>query len=347
MSQYAGNRRDAAPSHAGAIVKKEAGAMEKQIDMRSVYIEELAAMMDNDPRILIIDADLAKAMGTLKLYGKYRERIINVGIAEQNMISVAAGLAAYGDIPVTGTFSAFASRRVCDQIAISVGFAKNNVKMFGADPGITAQLNGATHMANEDIGSLRSIPNLIICEPCDAASLRSAMKEILYCDAPVYVRLNRKVAPDIYEEQTPFDMYKAVVLRSGNDVTLFSSGIEVAEALRAADLLQEQGICAEVLDVHTIKPIDKETIVASARKTKCAVSCENHNVLGGLGSAISEVLVANCPITMEFIGVQDHIGEASPIDYLIKKYHMTAKDIVEAALKVIKRKESEGLEAKL
>ncbi len=313
--------------------------MAEQIDMRSVFIQELASMMDADPRILIVDADLAKAMGTLGLYGGYRERIINVGIAEQNMICVAAGLAAYGYIPVTGTFASFASRRVCDQIAISVAFAKNNVKMFGADPGITAQLNGATHMANEDIGTLRSIPGLVICEPCDAASLRAAMREIIYADAPVYVRLNRKAAPPVYQDNTPFRLDEAVVLREGRDVTLYAGGIEVAEALKAAETLSAEGVRAEVLDVHTIKPLDVDTVVASARKTGAAVTCENHNVVGGLGAAVCQALAAHCPIPLEFIGVQDHAGEASPIDYLIKKYHMTASDIVDAAKKAISRKQ--------
>ena len=312
--------------------------MTKLTNMKTVYTETLMELMEQEPRMVIVDADVAYVIGTYDLYERFHDRMINVGIAEQNMIGVAAGLSAYGYLPVTGTFAAFASRRVCDQIYVAVSFARTNVKMFGADPGILAQINGATHMANEDIGCLRSIPDLMICDPCDAVSLRHMMRAMMKCEDPVYLRIPRIEVPDIYQENDPFDWRKATVLRQGDDVTLYASGIEVKEALQAADLLKQLGISAEVIDVHTIKPLDEDTVIASIRKTGCGVTCDNHNVLGGMGSAVAEAVARKQPAPLEMIGVQDHVGEASPIEYLIKKYKMGAQDIADAAIKVQQRK---------
>lgn len=309
--------------------------MYENIEMRKVLSDELDKAMEHDERIVVLDADLARANGTLSLRDKYPERAFDVGIAEQNMAAVAAGMASYGFIPFIGSFTAFATRRICDQIAISIAYAKRNVKIIGSDPGISAELNGGTHMSMEDMGVLRSIPNITIFEPVDAVQLAKSVPQIIAHDGPIYIRLFRKVAPVIFPDDYKFDLFKADTLKEGNDVTLFATGIMVNEALKAEKILAKDGISAEVINIHTIKPIDKEAIVKSASKTRAVVTCENHNVVGGLKAAVAEVLIEECPVPLCAIGVQDHFGEVATMDYLKKKYHMTAEDIVIAAKKVI------------
>jgi transketolase len=312
--------------------------MYENIEMRQILCQELDKMMSVDERIVVIDADLAKANGTLALRGKYPKRAFDVGIAEQNMASIAAGMAAYGLVPFIGTFTPFASRRICDQIAISIAYAKRNVKIIGTDPGISAELNGGTHMSMEDIGVLRSIPGMVIFEPVDGVQLAKAMPKLVEYDGAVYIRLYRKAAPILFSDDYEFDLFKADIMRTGKDVTLFASGIMVEEALKAAVLLEQENITAEVINVHTIKPIDRETVIKSASKTGAVVTCENHNIIGGLRSAVAEVLSEECPVPIKAIGVRDHFGEVGKVDYLKEKYKMTAKDIVVAAKEAIKAK---------
>lgn len=307
-------------------------------EMRQVFGTILEEMMEKDERIVVIDIDLAKANGTIKLRDKFPERAFDVGIAESNAASIAAGMASYGFIPFVTTFTPFATRRMCDQIAISVTYAKRNVKIVGTDPGISAELNGGTHMSMEDIGVLRSIPNMVIFEPVDAMQLAKALPQIVDYEGVVYIRMFRKATPAVFGEDYKFDLFKADVIREGKDVTLYATGIMVLEAIKAADMLKAEGIEAEVINVHTIKPIDREAVVKSARKTGAAVTCENHNVLGGLYSAVAEVLIEECPIPVKAIGVQDHFGEVAKLDYLKKKYHMTAEDIVAAAKEAVSKK---------
>ncbi|MDF2533726.1 MAG: transketolase, alpha subunit [Clostridia bacterium] len=307
-------------------------------EMRAVFGEMLDAMMAKDERIVVIDADLARANGTFNLRDKYPDRAFDVGIAEANMTSIAAGMASYGFVPFITSFTPFASRRICDQVAISITYAKRNVKIVGTDPGISAELNGGTHMSMEDIGVLRSIPNIVIFEPVDAMQLAKALPQIVDYDGVVYIRMFRKVVPAIFGDNYKFDLFKADTVREGKDVTLFASGIMVAESIKAADLLKAEGIEAEIINIHTIKPIDREAVVNSAKKTGAVVTCENHNVVGGLKSAVAEVLIEECPVPMKAIGVQDHFGEVAKIDYLKKKYHMTAEDIVAAAKEAISKK---------
>ncbi|MDF2891285.1 MAG: transketolase, alpha subunit [Clostridia bacterium] len=307
-------------------------------EMRAVFGEMLEAMMAKDERIVVIDADLARANGTFNLRDKYPDRAFDVGIAEANMTSIAAGMASYGFVPFITSFTPFASRRICDQVAISITYAKRNVKIVGTDPGISAELNGGTHMSMEDIGVLRSIPNIVIFEPVDAMQLAKALPQIVDYDGVVYIRMFRKVVPAIFGDDYKFDLFKADTVREGKDVTLFASGIMVAESIKAADLLKAEGIEAEIINIHTIKPIDREAVVNSAKKTGAVVTCENHNVVGGLKSAVAEVLIEECPVPMKAIGVQDHFGEVAKIDYLKKKYHMTAEDIVAAAKEAISKK---------
>ena len=294
--------------------------------------------MEKDDRIVVINADLGKADGTLPLMEKYPERVFDVGIAEQNMASVAAGMASYGMIPFINSFTPFATRRICDQIAISICYAKRNVKIIGSDPGITAELNGGTHMSVEDIGVLRSIPNIVIYEPVDAVQFAQSMDQIISYDGPVYIRLFRKAIPAVFDSNYRFDLFKADRLKEGEDVSIFATGIMVKEALEAGKILEARNIRADIINVHTLKPIDKETIIDSIRKTGCAVTCENHNVIGGLHSAVAEVLIEACPAYVKAVGIQNHFGEVGKIPFLSKKFGMTTNDIVEAALEVIKRK---------
>ena len=310
----------------------------ENIEMRQVLQETVAELMKEDERIVVLDADLAKAVGTTALHKAFPSRSYNMGIAEANMVSVAAGLSTYGFIPLTFTFAPFASRRCCDQVALSVCFAKSNVKLFGGDPGVTAQINGATHMGNDDIGVLRSIPDLVIFEPSDPVMMKKLLPALIRYEGPVYTRLLRKKAEPVYSDDATFDLFRIETVRPGSDVTLAASGILMAAALRAADMLAEDGVSAEVLDVHTIKPLDTATLIASLQKTGAAVACENHSVIGGLGSAVAEAAAKECPVPMEFIGVQDHFGQAADQAYLLEKYHMTDKDIAAAAKRAMERK---------
>lgn len=312
--------------------------MYENVEMRQVFARELEKMMEKDDRIAVIDADLAKANGTINLRKKFPDRAFDVGVAEQNMASIAAGLAAYGFIPFIGSFAPFATRRICDQIAISIAYAKRNVKIVGSDPGITAELNGGTHMSMEDIGVLRSIPGMVIFEPVDAVQLVKAMPKIADYYGPVYIRMLRKAAPIVFRDDYNFDLFKADLLKEGTDVSIFATGILVKESIKAYELLKEKGINAEIINVHTIKPIDRETVINSARKTGAVVTCENHNIIGGLKSAVSEVLIEECPVPLRAIGINDHFSEVGKMDYLTKKYKMTAEDIVNAVLQVIEQK---------
>jgi transketolase len=312
--------------------------MYEKMEMRQVFAEVLDKLMEKNEKIVVIDADLARANGTLPLKEKYPERAFDVGIAEQNMAAVAAGMAAYGFIPFIGSFTPFATRRICDQITISIAYAKRNVKIIGSDPGISAELNGGTHMSMEDIGVIRSISGIVIFEPVDAVQFAKALPVIAEYDGPVYIRMFRKATPIIFKDDYEFDLFKADLIREGKDVTLFATGIMVEESLKAAEILKTEGIAAEVINIHTIKPIDREAVVRSAKKTGAVVTCENHNVIGGLKSAVAEVLSEEYPVPIKAIGVQDHFGEVAKMDYLKKKYHMTAEDIVKAAKAAIAMK---------
>ena len=298
--------------------------------MRAVLCAELEKLMQEDKDIVVIDADLAKANGTHSLRERFPDRALDVGIAEQNMASVAAGLASYGFKPIILSFTPFVTRRICDQIAVSIAYAKQNVKIIGTDPGIAAELNGGTHMSTEDIGVLRSIPKITIFEPVDNNQLRQALPQVLSHSGAVYVRMFRKETPDIFDDNYKFDLFKGDVVKSGNDVTIIASGIMVEEALKAEKILSSRGVDAEIINIHTIKPIDKDLIVASAKKTQKVITCENHNLIGGLKSAVCEVLSEFCPVPVVGIGINDQFGEVGKMSELKSKFKMTAEDIAEA-----------------
>ena len=303
--------------------------------MRDAFGETLAEMMKNDERICVLDADLANCNGTAKLHTLFPDRAFEVGIAEQNMASVAAGLSSYGFIPFISSFTPFATRRICDQVAISIAYAKQNVKIVGSDPGISAQLNGGTHMSVEDVSVLRAIPTMVIFEPVDDIQMKKALPQIVEHYGPVYIRMFRKECPRVFDENYEFDLFKADTVKEGTDVTIFASGIMVKESLDAAGELAKKGIKAEVINVHTIKPLDTETVLASLKKTKCAVVAENHNVIGGLFSAVSEAVVQSCPAPIIPVGIPDVFGEVGKLQPLAEKFHMTKEDIIAAAEKAV------------
>ena len=304
------------------------------MEMRAIYAECLAQLMEQDRHIVLLDADLGKASGTLGLRPRFPEQIFDCGVAEQNMCSIAAGLASYGFRPWIESFTPFATRRICDQIAISVAYAGMNVKIVGTDPGISAELNGGTHMSMEDIGVLRSIPGMLIFEPADGVQLRAAMPAFNRYDKCAYLRLYRKELPDIFPADYKFDLFRADVMRTGADLSIFVSGFLTADVLAAAEDLAKEGISCEVVNVHTIKPIDAETVVASARKTGAVLTVENHNVLGGLHSAVLEAL-AKEKIPACAVGVQDRFGEVGKLPYLREAVGLTKENIIRTAKEAV------------
>ncbi len=305
--------------------------------MKDVLVDFLRKRMAEDDKVVVLDADLAKCSGTIALQKEYPNMAIDVGIAEANMASMAAGLASYGYKPVITSFAPFATRRIADQIMISICYAKQNVKIVGTDPGITAELNGGTHMPFEDIGMLRSIPDILIYEPTDVREFAALLPEIMDYPHPAYIRMHRKNPPVVHEEGAKHTLLGAEVLREGADVTIVASGIMVATALEAREELLKEGIGAEVICAHTYKPFDAETICASARKTGHVVTAENHNVIGALRSAVAEALCANCPTPLECVGVKEKFGEVGKVPYLRKAFNMESSDIVGAVKKVLAR----------
>ena len=307
------------------------------MEMRAVYAECLAELMEKDRHVCVLDADLAKASGTRNLYERFPKQMFDCGVAEQNMASIAAGLASYGFRPWIESFTPFATRRICDQMAISISYARRNVKIVGTDPGIAAELNGGTHMSMEDIGVVRSIPGMVIFEPIDPIQLRAAMPVLDAYDGPVYIRMFRKELPEILPADYRFDLFRADVLREGKDLSLFVSGFQAKDALDAADLLAGEGIDVEVVNVHTLKPVDTETVLASARKTGAVLTVENHNVIGGLRSAVLETL-AEEKLPVCSVGVQDRFGEVGKMPYLREVMGLTVENIVATAKKAVSLK---------
>ncbi len=297
------------------------------MEFRQALFNTLAELMEKDERICVLDADLAKPNGTYPLYAKFPNRCYNAGISEANMAGVAAGLSAYGMIPFIVTFAPFASRRICDQIAVSIAYAKQKVIIFGTDPGITAEVNGGTHMSFEDISVVRAIPTMTIYDAVDANQLAQAIPQLIECEDPVYVRMPRKTRPDVFEESYKFDFKKADIVKTGKDVTILASGTMVYESMVAAKELETEGIDVEVISVNTIKPLDESTILESVKKTNKVITCENHNIIGGLYSAVCELLCKEYPVKVNPIGVRDEFGQVGKYDDLLKAYKMTPEDI--------------------
>lgn len=308
------------------------------MEMRELFAKELEKEMSKNENIVVLNADLAKPNGFGNLSKVYPDRVLNVGIAEQNMACIAAGMSSYGFIPFICSFTPFATRRICDQVAISICYANQNVKIIGTDPGISAEYNGGTHMSVEDIGVLRSIPDIVIFEPTDNAQLKALLPDIIKYKGPVYIRMFRKKTANIFNESDTFDLFKAKKIKDGKNVSIFCSGIMVEETLKANKILEQEGINAEIINIHTIKPIDKESIIESVSKTGAVVTVENHNIVGGLKSAVSEVVCESCPAPIRSIGIKDKFGQVGKMPFLKEVYEMLDKDIVEAVKECIKCK---------
>ncbi len=312
--------------------------MFEQQEMRAVYCRTMLELAERDPRIVDVEADLSGAHGMKPFKQQFSDRSFNVGIAEANMVGVAAGLAACGKVPFVHSFATFASRRCFDQIAISVCYAGLGVKIVGSDPGVGAELNGGTHMALEDVGIMRTLPGMTIFEPTDSVQLRKALPVLVEHEGPVYIRLFRRKAESVFGDEYVFRFGKADTLRDGGDVAILASGVCVANALRAADLLAAEGIAARIINIHTVKPLDMDTVLKAAVETRALVTAENHSIIGGLGGAVAECLAEGYPVPLERVGVKDHFGQVGKADYLLKAFGLTPDDIAAAAKRAIKRK---------
>ena len=309
--------------------------MQDEKEMRQVYCDCLLELAEKDKNIVVIEADLMNCIKTERFKAAFPERFFNVGIAEANMVGIAAGLSTCGKIPFISSFAPFATRRCYDQIFISVAYSKQNVKIVGTDPGISAEVNGGTHMPFEDMGIMRLIPDCVCVEPTDSAMLRSLMPQIAAYKGLVYIRLFRKKTEKIFEEGESFDLFKARSLKEGKDVTIVASGIMVGRALQAAEQLKAEGIDAGVLNTYTWKPIDSNALVSAAKASGAVVVAENHNICGGLTSAVTQALCAEYPVPVLSVGVNDKFGEVGKMPYLSEVYHMNVGDIVERCKQVI------------
>jgi len=306
--------------------------------MREVYCETLIELALENENIIILDADLVSSSGVKPFFSRFPDRAIQCGVAEANMIGIAAGLSAMGKIPFAHSFGCFASRRVCDQIMISAAYARQNVRIVGSDPGVTAAYNGGTHMPFEDMGVLRSIPGITLIEPTDPVMLADLLKQLAELYGVYYLRMARKNVAGIYQEGSNFVIGRGNTLIDGRDVTIIASGIMVAEALKTHAILAADGISARIVDMFTWKPIDSRLVEQCARETGALVTAENHNVIGGLGSAVAEAAAQSFPAPIEMVGIKDRFGQVGTEDFLREEYNLTALAIVDAARRAISRK---------
>jgi len=306
--------------------------------MRDTYCETLMKLADENDAVVVLDADLVSSSGMKPFFKIFPERAFNCGVAEANMIGIAAGLSATGKIPFAHSFGCFASRRVCDQIMISAAYAKQNVRITGTDPGVTAAYNGGTHMPFEDMGVLRSIPEITLIEPADNVILADIIEQLAGLKGVYYIRMSRKNAVSIYTGDSTFEIGRGNVLREGKDVTIIASGIMVHEALKAASELNSESISAGVIDMFTWKPVDADLIDKCARATGALVTAENHNIIGGLGSAVAEASAQAYPVPVEMVGIKDSFGQVGTEEFLRNEYNLTAGEIISAAKRAIARK---------
>ena len=303
-------------------------AENKTIATRQSYGEALVELGKEHDNLYVLDADLAAATKTEIFKKAFPERHIDCGIQESNMIGVAAGLASTGKVPFASSFAMFATGRAYEQVRNAVGYPHLNVKIGASHAGISVGEDGASHQCIEDIALMRGIPGMVVINPADDTEARAAVRAAYEHEGPVYMRFGRLAVPVINDPATyKFELGKGIVLKEGSDVSLIATGLEVYETLQAAEMLEADGICAEVINIHTIKPIDQDLIVKTASKTKKVVTVEEHSVIGGLGSAVAEVLCEECPTAMKRIGVQDTFGESGPAKELLHKYELDAEGI--------------------
>ncbi|MDT8346423.1 MAG: transketolase C-terminal domain-containing protein [Flavobacteriaceae bacterium] len=307
-------------------------------DTRSGFGAGLEALGKSKPKVVALCADLTGSLKMDAFKSNHPERFFQVGIAEANMMGIAAGLTIGGYIPFTGTFANFSTGRVYDQIRQSIAYSGKNVKICASHAGLTLGEDGATHQILEDIGLMKMLPGMVVINPCDYNQTKAATLAIADYTGPVYLRFGRPKVANFTPENQTFEIGKAITLQSGKDVSIFATGHLVWEALEAAKVLHDKGIEAEIINIHTIKPLDEAAIVNSIKKTGCAVSCEEHNILGGLGESIARCLATQLPSPQEFVGTKDSFGESGTPAELMEKYGLNAQAIVAAAEKAISRK---------
>ena len=310
----------------------------EQKPTRDGYGEALVELGKKNPNIVVLGADLTGSTRCNWFKDEFPERFIQVGIAEQNLIGIATGMSLVGKIPFASTYAVFCPGRNWDQIRISVAYNKANVKLTGAHSGVSVGPDGATHQALEDIAITRSLPNMTVLAPCDSVETRKATIAAGKMEGPVYLRFAREATPVFTTEKTPFQIGRAEIFRKGKDVAVIACGPTVYEALLAAEELEKENISVAVVNNHSIKPIDQKTIINVAKETGAIVTAEDHQIMGGMGSAVCEVLAKNMPVPIEMIGVQDRFGESGTPEELMKEFGLLAKNIKEAVKKVIKRK---------
>ena len=315
---------------------KQAEAKNEKMATRQAYGKALVEIGAENKNLVVMDADLSKSTMTAEFAKAYPERFFNMGIAEQNLYATACGLALSGKVVCASTFAMFAAGRAFEIIRNSIGYTHANVKVCATHAGITVGEDGASHQTFEDIALMRTIPGMVVVNPSDGASAKVLLKQVIDMDGPAYVRLGRAAVPMFYDEAAASELKlgKGSCLREGKDLTIIATGIMVSEAMIAASELASKGIDARVIDMHTIKPLDEEIIVKAASETGAIVTAEEHSVIGGLGSAVAEVVVKKCPVKMAMVGQQDTFGESGKPDELKAKYGMTAADIARAALAV-------------
>jgi transketolase len=306
---------------------------------REAYGEALKKLAAENPNVVVLDADLSGSTKTSEFKKVAPERFFNVGIAEQDLIGTAAGMAIAGKIPFASSFAMFAAGRAYEIIRNTVAYPKLNVKIAATHAGLTVGEDGASHQAIEDISLMRGIPNMTVINPADSIEAEQAVIKAAEMQGPVYIRLGRMNVEDVYDKNYKFEIGKGVELKNGNDATIIATGLMVQEALKAAKILSEEGIEARVINIHTIKPIDKDIIIKAAKETNTIVTAEEHSIIGGLGSAVLETLSDVYPVPVKRVGVLDTFGESGKPADLLEKYHLTAKDIVEACKEAIKLKQ--------
>lgn len=307
-------------------------------DTRSGFGDGLTELGQSNENVVALCADLIGSLKMGDFKANHPERFFQVGIAEANMMGIAAGMTIGGKIPFTGTFANFSTGRVYDQIRQSIAYSHKNVKICASHAGITLGEDGATHQILEDIGLMKMLPGMVVINPCDYNQTKAATKAIAEYDGPVYLRFGRPKVANFTPTDQNFEIGKAVMLNEGTDVTIVATGHLVWEALQAAEELQDEGLSVEVINIHTIKPLDKNAILNSVKKTGCIVTAEEHNHLGGLGESVSRILVQNNPVPQEFVATNDTFGESGTPSQLMEKYGLNSSSIVKACKKVIKRK---------
>lgn len=301
-------------------------------------VKTLQQAMNEDEMVVALEADLGGASGFSKIKSSHPQQFVECGIAEANMMGVAAGMSMLGYKPFVHTFSPFVVRRAFDQVYLSGGYAKNTINIYGSDPGYTSAHNGGTHTTFEDIAIMRTLPDAVIVDACDDVQIAWVVKEFLKLKGIHYLRANRKAVRKVYTDDSRFKLGKGNVLKTGNDILIIAAGELVSDALDAAEMLQEKGISVEVIDMFTIKPLDEELIKNEVKGKKAVITFENASVYGGLGSAVNDVLV-NCPqrVKVKNIGIRDLYGQVGSVDYLKKTFHLTAADVVEETIKLLNR----------